>query len=531
MSRAESSALLMRARAMTTNVSHRRLGAIGRIDSLPPCYALKTGEAMLGRGVAARLPFVVEAWAADLPGPRSKLSVFVNRTPIVADMTAFRDGDKDFLVDGCGLCHLVDGIQKTGNWTLTLNVSTPFMPITSDGKTPDLEPFVAEIVGALASAIRQTRRARPKIGERLTATDVFLDRLDEAIANVSGEGAYRFPLRQLFYALRPFVIGALGVEPGYPNFEQVITNYERAHGEILGLYREPRGTLTHPHTGEADIEIGTLAVESYERPPWLFNKVVVIEKAGFAEALRVAGLPKKFDFVTMTNRGFTGRALKDLIDQLAERGDEPLTVLSIHDADAAGTMIHQTLVQETLARGARKVGIIDLGLNPWEAEQMRLASETVKYSRRQPVADYVRKHAARSDGQNWADWLQGARYELNSMTMPQFLAWLERKLIELGGASKVVPPQEVAKQELSARIETQLRERITERILREAGIEGQIDRVRADLVPHSTSGLAAWLGEHPGDHWRTFIDSLARAATDDVLKIGGRPWPAKDRSS
>jgi hypothetical protein len=162
---------------------------------------------------------------------------------------------------------------------------------------------------------------------------------------------------------------------------------------------------------------------------------------------------------------------------------------------------------------------------------MRLASETVKYSRRQPVADYVRKHAARSDGQNWADWLQGARYELNSMTMPQFLAWLERKLIELGGASKVVPPQEVAKQELSARIETQLRERITERIWREAGIEGQIDRVRADLVPHSTSGLAAWLGEHPGDHWRTFIDSLARAATDDVLKIGGRPWPAKDRSS
>ena len=462
-----------------------------------------------------------------MPGPRSKLSVLVNRTPIVADMSAFRDGDKDFLIDGCGLFHLVGGIQKTGNWTLTLNVSTPFMPITSDGKTPDLEPFVAEIVGALASAIRQTRRARPKIGERLTATDVFLDHLEEAIANVSGQGAYRFPLRQLFYALRPFVIGELGVEPGYPNFEQVITNYERAHGEIPGLYREPRGTLTHPHTGEADIEIGTLAVESYERPPWLFNKVVVIEKAGFAEALRVAGLPKKFDFVTMTNRGFTGRALKDLIDHLAERGDEPLTVLSVHDADAAGTMIHQTLVQETLARRARKVKIIDLGLNPWEAEQMGLASETVKYSRRQPVADYVRNHAARSDGENWADWLQSNRYELNAMTMPQFLAWLERKLIEHGGASKVIPPREVAEQALFARIEAQLRERFTERILVEADLEGQIGRVMADLVSPSTSGVAAWLGDHPVNHWRTFIDGLARAATDDVLKTGGRPWPAK----
>ena len=39
----------------------------------------------------------------------------------------------------------------------------------------------------------------------------------------------------------------------------------------------------------------------------------------------------------------------------------------VHDADAYGTMIYQTLQEETKARGARKIKIVNLGLEPWEA--------------------------------------------------------------------------------------------------------------------------------------------------------------------
>ena len=45
------------------------------------------------------------------------------------------------------------------------------------------------------------------------------------------------------------------------------------------MYREPRGTIYHPHTGEV-IPLGTLNVENYERPVWIFNKIVYIEKEG-----------------------------------------------------------------------------------------------------------------------------------------------------------------------------------------------------------------------------------------------------------
>ena len=47
----------------------------------------------------------------------------------------------------------------------------------------------------------------------------------------------------------------------------------------------------------------------------------------------------------------------------------------MHDADASGTMIYQTLQEATKARGARKIDIINLGW-PWEALAMGLEVET-----------------------------------------------------------------------------------------------------------------------------------------------------------
>ena len=67
----------------------------------------------------------------------------------------------------------------------------------------------------------------------------------------------------------------------------------------------------------------------------------------------------------------------------------------MHDADAAGTMIYHTMVNETKARGARKIEVIDLGLEPWEGVEMGLEIEPVeKTDRRRAVAPYVAEHDA-----------------------------------------------------------------------------------------------------------------------------------------
>jgi hypothetical protein len=170
----------------------------------------------------------------------------------------------------------------------------------------------------------------------------------------------------------------------------------------------------------------------------------------------------------MSSKGFSTRAARDLIDKLVEH-DEPVEVFCVHDADASGTMIYQTLQEATMARGARKVRIVNLGLEPWEAVEMGLEVETVEAAKRlKPVADYVSEH-----GIKWEHWLQTHRVELNAMTTPQLIRWLDQKMADHGDG-KLIPPPEVLEQELADRIESKVREAITERILREAKLDDQV---------------------------------------------------------
>ena len=126
----------------------------------------------------------------------------------------------------------------------------------------------------------------------------------------------------------------------------------------------------------AALTFGTSYSACSRRPVWTFNKLTYIEKEGANEALKAAGWLERHDTAVMSSKGFSTRAARDLIDKLAEH-DEPITVFAVTDADAYGSMIQQTLQEATKARGARKINIVHLGLQPWEAVAMGLEVETV----------------------------------------------------------------------------------------------------------------------------------------------------------
>ena len=84
-----------------------------------------------------------------------------------------------------------------------------------------------------------------------------------------------------FVRIRPIVKEATDQELTTKNFNKILTDYENENGEIDGMYRDPRGSISHPHTGDV-IPLGTRAVENYERPIWEFNKILIIEKEGFS---------------------------------------------------------------------------------------------------------------------------------------------------------------------------------------------------------------------------------------------------------
>jgi hypothetical protein len=149
--------------------------------------------------------------------------------------------------------------------------------------------------------------------------------------------------------------------------------------------------------------------------------------------------------------------------------------------------------------------VINLGLEPEEAIAMELEVEDVDAGqRRKPIAAYVP-----ADSQ---DWLRHHRVELNAMTTPQFVAWLDDKMAAFGNG-KLLPPAGALTDELSNTLEERLERRITEQILRDARIGEKIAAAlqKIDLpMPEELCTLVqATLLDHPAASWRAAIERVA----------------------
>jgi hypothetical protein len=244
-------------------------------------------------------------------------------------------------------------------------------------------------------------------------------------------------------------------------------------------------------------------------------KVLYCEKEGFFPTLLDAGWPEAHDCALLTSKGFATRAARDLLDLLGD-GDEPITFFCIHDADAAGTLIYQSLQEATQARPGRTVRVINLGLDPDTAVAAGLPIEPVTYKKRQPVGAYAA---------DWEDWLQTHRVELNAMSSPQFLVWLEEQIAPYDDG-KVVPPQTVIADRLTAITKALVRERLAARMLAAAGLDAQVAAIMATLAPtiqdaarSLPSTLQAAFAETPTVPWtapvRQHAEALAADATEE----------------
>ena len=501
----EAKVLLDRMRNASVPVKPSRLGYcnIEELEWVLGHYARETGTFKLTSDrEVAELPYVIEAWTRlDMS---ADISIQVNRTPITGEVNAYHSKTKLSLF-GCGLKHSFEVGRRPPR--VILSIITPFMPITTDGKSPDLTHLLNGIVRTVTKSINKAKRASPPKAIR-NQKDIVLENLQEAIEKTGG--GHRYHQRQLFYTMRDIVSKESGVELKYENFTKVITEHENAIGhDLLGMIRDDRGTLYHPHRHE-QISLGTLMVESYEPPDWTFNKVLYIEKEGFFSVLQDERWPEKHDCALLTSKGQPTRAARDFIDGLRDTKEE-ITFYCIHDADAAGTIIYQALQDATKARPARKVKVVNLGLEPEEGLAMGLVPETFVSKDRRPVADYV--------SPRWAEWLQTHRIELNTMTTPQFLQWLDDKM-EKFGQGKLIPPESVLEDELHEKVREKLEQDITDRILKEQDAEGQIDQAFENLrlvLDEKAKELPNYVVEdltkEPYQSWR---DPVLKTAKDIV---------------
>jgi hypothetical protein len=520
-------------------------------------YACEEGTLISGWDPSAKIPFLVEAWAAtcETPSeaddddvyPANIIGFTINRSPAIVDSEAGRIGRRrDSWINLAG--EEWDLSLPLGAFDFALNITSPYVPIVSDNKSPTLGAFKETVVAAVERAVRRARNNNPpelisrggdsddedesglaksakKESQRKRVLDILA--AGSAVADASGNGALPFNERALMYVIR---VPVPGLTKGY--FAQLVTEYERTilMDEIPGMFRSNRGAFYEPHSDKV-IPLGTLTVRDYRRDPWIYGTVLVCEKEDNVHMLRAAGFAERWDCFLMSSSGFTTRALKDLIDYIGSTASrDPVRIFAITDADLSGPLIFQTLVQETKARDARNIEIINLGLFPWEAlagglqhetglrELARKKSRNGK-ERQSKVADCIlerdRKNLRTGNPNNepvWAEWLKDNRVELNAMTSRQRVAWVEKKFTE-HKVTKVIPTERIAKERLAESLLNKITNQVQEELLRnqQEWVDQQIrERVGRVKIPAGIAGKAKhYLRSNPSERWTSAIDDLA----------------------
>lgn len=543
LNREDSDELLGKMREIVPEFKTKKLGAVGKLDFfsayqlLQSEFSLKTTKGNFD----AQIPVIIEAFAAIQSEESNQF--FVNKTPITGEVS-ISFFDKKLLIFGCGLNRTIETKLKQ-NPKIWLNIITPYMPIVSNGKEPDLSILEDAIAETIQKVSNQLERQRKQIQASLNISveklpsqkQVVLENLEAGIAKASGEGQYRYSLRQLYYALRPFVIEHTGKELKYANFNNIITDYEHDTGRDLeGIYRDERGVLLHPHT-HYEVRLGTRTVEKYSRPLFNFNKILYSEKEGFFEILKDAGFCEKHDCALLTSKGFASRAARDVIDMLAET-EEELIFFCIHDADISGTLIYETLQGATKARPERKVKIINLGLEPWEGMAMGLEVESLEKKSRKNAAPYVKAYDEQSIDKtpfeynnqyletNWAEWLKSYRVELNAMDTPTFIDWLDKKVSAYDNG-KVIPNEQYLKHEAQQNLESNLKASLREEILKQLNIEERVLKQLGEILPDIEQKIQTMtfeknvredLSEEPIQSWSDSFQSILQEILKEVKK-------------
>ncbi|MDX2301433.1 MAG: hypothetical protein NW226_01480 [Microscillaceae bacterium] len=543
--REEADLLLESLRLQSKPIKAQKLGAVGELESFPAYHktystlALKTTKGKFD----AEIPLVIEAYAAS--DGRGQGQFFVNKTPITGDVDVSYY-EKRISLYGCGLSRNIEVAKIPENPSFWVNIITPYMPIVSNGKEPDLlalEDSVTEAIRKVASQLKKhgDPERNPFLFEQDKAPSqkkIVIEHLDTAIDKASGKGQYRYSLRQLYYVMRPLVMENTGKELKYANFNTIITDFEYESGQDLrGVYRDERGTLLHPHT-HYETKLGTKNIEQYQRPIFNFNKILYSEKEGFFEILKDARFCEKYDCALLTSKGFASRAARDVIDLLAET-EEELYFFCIHDADLSGTLIYQALQGATKARPGRKVHIYNLGLEPWEGLEMGLEVESLEKRSTKNPAQYVMDYdtdltqnkpfhyLGYERWADWQEWLKSFRIELNAMDTPTFIHWLDDKFSAYP-VGKVVPHETYLQQEAENSLESSLKQQIKEEILRNLNIEKLISEKFEGIFP----ALKAQLEDLPLEEnlRKQLQDSPTHSWQQSFLEILGelmRNWEGK----
>jgi hypothetical protein len=173
----------------------------------------------------------------------------------------------------------------------------------------------------------------------------------------------------------------------------------------------------------------------------------------------IGAISERYDIGLMSTKGLSVEAARRLVDDLCGRG---VKVLVLHDFDVTGFKIFGTLGTDSrVCTFKNQVALIDIGLRLADARPLGLKSEPFEIKGEwYKHALTLQRHGA-TDGE--IEFLrgngeEGQRIELNMMTAPVFVSFLEAKFAK-HGIKKVVPKTEILEEHARRIIKRDLAQR------------------------------------------------------------------------
>jgi hypothetical protein len=293
----------------------------------------------------------------------------------------------------------------------------------------------------------------------------------EANNKASGNGQYTALARQIMYAARPHIQRKTGKPLQSSYFTQhLLPDYIQEHGcHHWRTGYDARGHLIEPHDGKT-VNLGTNEVRGYLKgihdprhveaylkaadiefhgPEGNFGALLFIEKEGFGPLLQEASFANRFDLATMSTKGMSVTAARELADEICSKYDIPL--LTLRDFDKTGFSISGTLQRDTRRyEFQNEIEVIELGLSLEDVKDLGLIEQFehqfIPKARRETMEENLRQNGASEEEiafmfADWGSTRSLRRVELNALTSPQMVEFIERKLKE-NNVEKIVPSQE-----------------------------------------------------------------------------------------
>jgi hypothetical protein len=430
-----------------------------------------------------------------------------------------------------------------------LHVASPRLSFTDRGKSDVSLP--REVSNAIVAAIKNVtdrwakqckaeerdrqaalRRhdAMTRSSKPMSIKDASYQVMAVAYAHASGNGTLPANARQIYYAARKDIMRLAEVEKvDSKSFTQGnLIDYMNDHPDECASWDvvfDDRGHFIEPHTDHR-VGLGTLAVRGYvngyRRPALIdgcftdakvsthgpegrFSGLLYVEKEGFEPLLRSARIGRKFDIAIMSCKGMSVTAARQLVDQTCARYKVPLFIL--RDFDIKGFSIAKTLHQSNRRYQFDTVSgedfkVVDLGLRLDDVDRLSLDDEPFGWGKDDKLKVRARLRVNGATDRE-IDFLVGRqrRVELNAMTSPRFIEYVEEKLTE-HGVGKVIPDTRTLDDAYRLFVRSSRAKRVVERALAEMSAE-QITPP-ADLKER----VRAYLSEHPHVAWDDAVATL-----------------------